>query len=32
MYETEGLAWPWIMHFVPDVIIFTSYALAWVAK
>jgi membrane protease YdiL (CAAX protease family) len=29
MYETEGLAWPWIMHFVPDVVIFTSYALVW---
>jgi membrane protease YdiL (CAAX protease family) len=32
MYETKGLAWPWIMHFLPDVVIFTSYAVVWLQK
>jgi hypothetical protein len=27
MLETRGLAWPWFIHFVPDVIIFASYAV-----
>jgi hypothetical protein len=25
--ETRGLAWAWFIHFVPDVVIFFSYAL-----
>ena len=27
MLETRGLGWPWFIHFVPDVVIFFSYAL-----
>jgi len=27
MLETKGIAWPWIIHFAPDVVIFFSYAL-----
>lgn len=27
MLETRGLAWPWLIHFLPDVVIFQSYAL-----
>ncbi|MBN2007588.1 MAG: CPBP family intramembrane metalloprotease [Anaerolineae bacterium] len=30
MLETQGFAWPWFMHFVPDVVVFVSYALNWV--
>jgi membrane protease YdiL (CAAX protease family) len=30
MLETRGFLWPWIMHFVPDVVIFLSYALLFV--
>ena len=30
--ETKGLCWAWFMHFVPDVIIFASYAILWVQK
>lgn len=30
--ETRGLAWAWFIHFVPDVVIFLSYALAWVRR
>jgi hypothetical protein len=29
MLETRGMLWAWIMHFVPDVFIFLSYALLW---
>jgi len=29
MLETRGMGWAWFMHFVPDVFIFFSYALAW---
>ncbi len=29
MLETRGLFWPWLIHFVPDVFIFASYALTW---
>jgi hypothetical protein len=32
MLETRGLAWAWFMHFVPDGIIFASYAILWVQK
>jgi hypothetical protein len=32
MLETRGLAWAWFMHFVPDIIIFASYAVLWVQK
>lgn len=28
--ETRGVVWAWIIHFVPDVFIFASYALVWV--
>ncbi|MBN2399131.1 MAG: CPBP family intramembrane metalloprotease [Candidatus Aminicenantes bacterium] len=30
MLETKGIAWPWIIHFAPDVVIFISYALLFV--
>jgi membrane protease YdiL (CAAX protease family) len=29
MLETRGMLWAWIMHFVPDVFIFFSYAMTW---
>ena len=29
MLETKGFLWPWVIHFLPDVIIFFSYALVW---
>jgi hypothetical protein len=32
MLETKGLGWPWLIHFVPDVVIFGSYAIAWVRR
>jgi membrane protease YdiL (CAAX protease family) len=32
MLETRGLAWPWFMHFVPDVVVFASYAVAWLGQ
>ena len=30
--ETKGLWWAWFMHFVPDVVIFASYAVLWVQR
>ncbi|MBN1398142.1 MAG: CPBP family intramembrane metalloprotease [Bacteroidetes bacterium] len=30
MLETKGILWPWIIHFVPDVVVFISYALLFV--
>lgn len=27
MLETRGIAWPWLIHFLPDVVVFFSYAL-----
>jgi len=30
MLETKGLLWSWFIHFVPDVLIFFSYALLFV--
>ena len=27
--ETKGLFWGWFIHFLPDVVIFASYAIAW---
>jgi len=27
--ETKGVFWAWTIHFLPDVVIFTSYALMW---
>ena len=30
MLETRGLLSPWLIHFFPDVVIFFSYALAYV--
>lgn len=32
MLETKGLFWPWFIHFLPDLVIFYSYAIAWVKK
>lgn len=29
MLETKGLLSPWLIHFLPDVVIFFSYALAY---
>lgn len=29
MLETKGFLWPWLIHFLPDVMIFFSYALVW---
>jgi len=30
--ETNGLLWAWFIHFLPDVVIFLSYATAWVQR
>lgn len=27
--ETKGLFWGWFIHFLPDVVVFASYAIAW---
>jgi membrane protease YdiL (CAAX protease family) len=32
MLETRGLFWPWLIHFVADVVVFLSYALTWVPR
>jgi membrane protease YdiL (CAAX protease family) len=32
MLETEGFLWPWFIHFVPDAVIFFSYALLFVKQ
>lgn len=32
MLETKGFAWPWIIHFFPDLVIFISYALLFVQR
>jgi hypothetical protein len=32
MLETKGLLWPWFIHFVPDVVVFASYAILFVQK
>ncbi len=29
MLETKGFFWAWFIHFLPDVVIFTSYAILW---
>jgi uncharacterized protein len=29
MLETKGFLWPWFIHFLPDVMIFFSYAVIW---
>jgi len=29
MLETKGFLWPWLIHFLPDVVIFYSYALSF---
>jgi hypothetical protein len=29
MLETRGMLWAWIMHFIPDIFIFFSYAMMW---
>ncbi len=30
MLETKGFFWPWLIHLLPDVVVFLSYALLWV--
>ncbi len=30
MLETKGFLWPWIIHFIPDTVVFFSYALLFV--
>lgn len=30
MLETRGLAWPWFIHFLPDTVVFFSYAVYFV--
>ncbi|OGD30151.1 MAG: hypothetical protein A2Y56_10075 [Candidatus Aminicenantes bacterium RBG_13_63_10] len=32
MLETRGLLAPWIIHFVPDAVIFASYAVLWAGR
>jgi len=32
MLETKGFLWPWLIHFLPDVVIFFSYAYVWISK
>ena len=27
--ETKGLFWGWFIHFLPDMVVFASYAIAW---
>ncbi len=27
MLETRGFLWPWLIHFLPDAVIFTAYAV-----
>jgi membrane protease YdiL (CAAX protease family) len=30
MLETKGFLWPWFIHFLPDIVVFISYAVVWV--
>jgi hypothetical protein len=30
MIETKGFLWPWVIHFMPDLVIFFSYAIIWI--
>ena len=30
MLETRGLTWPWFIHFLPDAVVFFSYAVVFV--
>jgi hypothetical protein len=30
MLETRGFTWPWFIHFLPDAVVFFSYAVAFV--
>jgi membrane protease YdiL (CAAX protease family) len=32
MLETKGLFWAWFIHFLPDVVIFISYAVLWIKQ
>ena len=32
MFETRGLLAPWFVHFVPDVVVFASYAIGFVQR
>lgn len=29
MLETKGMLWAWIIHFLPDCVVFISYAIYW---
>jgi hypothetical protein len=30
MLETRGMFWPWLIHWLPDVVVFATYAVLWV--
>jgi membrane protease YdiL (CAAX protease family) len=30
MLETKGFLWAWFIHFLPDVVVFVSYAMLWI--
>jgi uncharacterized protein len=32
MLETKGLFWAWFIHFLPDAVIFFSYAIVWIKQ
>lgn len=32
MLETKGIFWAWFIHFLPDVVIFFSYAIVWIKQ
>lgn len=32
MLETKGIFWAWFIHFLPDVVIFFSYAILWIKQ
>lgn len=32
MLETRGLTCPWLMHLLPDMVVFVSYAILWVRR
>jgi hypothetical protein len=32
MLETKGIIWAWFIHFLPDVVIFFSYAIVWIKQ
>jgi membrane protease YdiL (CAAX protease family) len=32
MLETKGIVWAWFIHFLPDVVVFSSYAILWIQE